>query len=231
MKYFFSFLCFLLIFACQNSAPEQAPKQEIAKPTVAEKIESIESNKKRIVFFGNSLSAAYGLENKKDGFVGLIRSRIDSLGLEYEVVNAGLSGETTGGGVNRVDWVISEPVDIFVLELGGNDALRGLEPEVAEQNLQKIIDKVKTKYPEVQIVLAGMQAPQNLGNEYTDRFAKIYPDLAKKNAAALIPFLLEQVGGVASMNLPDGIHPNLQGHRIVAENVWETLEEVIQVAR
>lgn len=177
------------------------------------------------------MSAAYGLENKKDGFVGLIRSRIDSLGLEYEVVNAGLSGETTGGGVNRVDWVISDPVDIFVLELGGNDALRGLEPEVAEQNLQKIIDKVKTKYPEAKIVLAGMQAPQNLGNEYTDRFAKIYPDLAEKNDTSLIPFLLEKVGGVADMNLPDGIHPNLQGHRIVAENVWETLKEVVQVAR
>lgn len=228
---FILFFSLLLILSCQNSASEQTPKQEINQPATTEKIEPVESNKKRIIFFGNSLSAAYGLENKKDGFVGLIRSRIDSLGLEYEVVNAGLSGETTGGGVNRVDWVISDPVDIFVLELGGNDALRGLEPEVAEQNLQKIIDKVKTKYPEVKIVLAGMQAPQNLGNEYTDRFAKIYPDLAEKNDASLIPFLLEKVGGVADMNLPDGIHPNLQGHRIVAENVWETLKEVVQVAR
>lgn len=226
MRFLF-FFSFLLIISCQNSTPKQASEQEITQTAVTEKAKPAESNKKRIVFFGNSLSAAYGLDNKKDGFVGLIRSRIDSLSLDYEVVNAGLSGETTGGGVNRVDWVISDPVDIFVLELGGNDALRGLEPEVAEQNLQKIIDKVKVKYPEAKIVLAGMQAPQNLGNEYTDRFAKIYPNLAEKNDAALIPFLLEEVGGVASRNLPDGIHPNLEGHQIVAKNVWETLKEVI----
>jgi len=226
MKYFLFVLC-LLIAACQNSIQEQTSNEKISTSNVIEEVKTAESAKKRIIFFGNSLSAAYGLENKKEGFVGLIRSRIDSLGLDYEVVNAGLSGETTGGGVNRVDWVISEPVDVFVLELGGNDALRGIEPEIAAQNLQKIIDKVKTKYPTVQIVLAGMKAPQNLGNEYTDRFEEIYPTLAEKNDAALIPFLLEDVGGMANRNLPDGIHPNLEGHRIVAENVWETMKKVV----
>lgn len=185
------------------------------------------STKKNIVFFGNSLSAGYGLDPGQ-GFVGLIEDRVDSLNLDYKVINAGNSGETTSGGKERISWILDNyPIDIFVLELGGNDALRGLPVADAEKNLQSIINQVKTKYPKVKIVLAGMMAPPNMGNKYTTEFAAIYPRLAKHNNAALIPFLLDKVGGEPTLNLPDGIHPNIEGHKIVRETVWETLKTII----
>ena len=193
----------------------------------SEKVESPKNKEKIIVFFGNSLSAGYGLDPSQ-GFVGLFEKRIDSLEYDYKVINAGLSGETTAGGNNRVDWILDrQKVDIFVLELGGNDMLRGVDFEQSYENLQSIITKVKTKYPSAKIVLAGMLAPPNLGNQYTTGFKEMYPQLAKINDTKLIPFLLDGVAGDATLNLPDGIHPNVEGHQIVLENIWSILQPLL----
>ena len=181
------------------------------------------TTKKTILFFGNSLTAAYGL-SPTQGFVSLIQHRLDSLELPYRCVNAGLSGETTAGGLGRIDWVLNQHIDIFVLELGGNDALRGINPDDSRQNLQKIITKVKEKYPAAKIILAGMEAPPNMGAAFTKKFRENYSQLAKENSVALIPFLLENVGGIRSLNQADGIHPNIEGNLIVTETVWKTLK-------
>ena len=182
---------------------------------------------KAILFFGDSLTAGYGIDPAY-AFPSLIQEKIRANGWNFQVISAGVSGETTAGGLRRVDWVLQRPVDIFVLELGANDGLRGQPLENARENLQAIIDRVKSKYPQVRIVLAGMQIPANLGREYTARFRAIFPKLAQKNNAALIPFLLEGVGGVPRLNLPDGLHPTPQGHKMVAENVWQVLEPVLR---
>jgi len=221
---FVSLVFLVALGACQNPAPEaKSAIGDKSDPTVAGKSDK---PRKTIVFFGNSLTAAYQLPPEK-GFPALIQQKIDSLGLPYRCVNAGNSGETTAGGKNRVDWILSQPVDVFVLELGGNDALRGLPLDESKKNLQEIINRVKAKYPACKIVLAGMLAPPNLGPTYTGQFAAMYTDLAKANGAALIPFLLEDVGGEPELNLSDGIHPNEAGHRIVAETVWRVLRPLL----
>ena len=184
----------------------------------------------RIVFFGDSITAGLGVQPEQ-AYPALIQQKIDSLGWHFKVVNAGLSGETSTGGLNRIDWVLQKPVQVFVLELGGNDGLRGIDLRLTEKNLQKIIERVKAKYPEAKIILAGMQVPTNLGQKYTRQFKSMYPDLAKKNNVALIPFLLQNVGGIRSLNQQDGIHPNVKGHIIVAENVWKVLKPVLNQLR
>ena len=181
---------------------------------------------KTIIFFGDSLTAGYGL-SKDQAFPALIEQRLTKKGADYKVVNAGLSGETSAGGLGRIDWVLNQPVDIFVLELGANDGLRGLPLEQTRKNLQGIIDKVKSKFPGVKVVIAGMMVPPNLGNDYTKEFQAIFPDLAKKNEATLIPFLLDGVAGIENLNLPDGIHPNAEGHQIVAGNVMKAIEGLL----
>jgi acyl-CoA thioesterase-1 len=198
----------------------------------AAKIDSVKqaANAKTILFFGNSLSAGYGLDPEL-AFPALIQQKIDSLKWNFRVINAGLSGETSTGGLRRIDWLLQRPVDVFVLELGGNDGLRGLTLDLTKKNLQAIIDRVKSKYPAAQIVIAGMQVPPNLGQEYTTQFRLLYAALAKKNNAPLIPFLLEGVGGVPQLNLPDGIHPTAAGHQIVAKNVWKVLLPLLKTMR
>ncbi len=183
--------------------------------------------KKNILIFGDSITAGFGIEPQQ-AFPALIQDRIDSLGLNYNVINAGLSGETSAGGVRRIDWVLQRTVDVMILELGGNDALRGVDLSTTKENLQKIIDKVWAKYPKAKIVIAGMQVPPNLGTDYTQQFASIFPTLAKENEAFLIPFLLEKVGGSAELNQSDGIHPTAKGHVLIAETVWEYLYPVIK---
>lgn len=185
---------------------------------------------KRILFFGDSITAGHGIDKEK-AFPALIQQKIDSLGWNFKSVNAGLSGETSAGGVRRIDWMLRQPVSVFVLELGGNDALRGIDLNSTQKNLQKIIDKVKAKYPDARIVVAGMQVPPNLGPRYTEQFKKIYPKLAKKNNAKLIPFLLEGVGKNSRLMQSDGIHPNAKGHKMVAENVWDILKPILQKMR
>ena len=206
---------------CKDNSEKPATKTT-ETPVVSAQI------RKNIIFFGNSLTAGYGLEDISKGFVGLIQERIDSLGLPYRCINSGLSGETTAGGKGRVDWVIEQqPVDIFILELGGNDALRGIQPADGINNLQNIIDKVKAKNPSAKIILAGMEAPRNMGNAYTKAFHDMYPTLAKKNNIPLIPFILEGVGGVADLNQKDGIHPTEAGNKIIAETIWQTLKTAL----
>ena len=188
------------------------------------------SQKKNIVFFGNSLTAGYGLEDLSQGFVSLTQNRLDSLHLNYNCINAGLSGETTAGGKERISWIASQQsIDIFILELGGNDALRGIMPNVSIQNLQSIIDVVKAKNKDVKIILAGMQAPPQMGKDYTGAFKAMYPTLAEKNKIGLIPFILEGVGGIPQLNQKDGIHPTPEGNKIVAQTIWNYLQkEIIQ---
>ena len=181
-----------------------------------------------VIFFGDSLTAGYGLDDpSSEAYPARIQEKINADGLGWRVVNAGLSGETTEGGKNRIEWILTQPVDVFVLELGGNDALRGLPVAESKKNLQAIIDRVKTKYPDCKIVIAGMLAPPNLGPAYTRAFRDMYPELAKKNQVALIPFLLENVGGEPELNLEDGIHPNVEGHKIVAETVWTVVKPLL----
>lgn len=181
---------------------------------------------KTILFFGDSLTAGYGL-SPQEAFPALIEKKFNAEGVTAKVVNAGLSGETSAGGLSRINWILRQPIDVFVLELGANDGLRGLPVEQTEKNLQAIIDKVKAKYPNVAIVIAGMQVPPNMGPDYTAKFRQIFPALAKKNNATLIPFLLEDVAGNEKLNLQDGIHPNAEGHKIVAENVFQIIGPLI----
>lgn len=179
-----------------------------------------------IVFYGDSLTAGYGLDPEV-AFPSLVEKALLEKGKEVKVVNAGLSGETSAGGLSRVDWVLRQRVDIFVLELGANDGLRGLPIEQTKKNLQAIIDKVKAKNPGVKIVIAGMMVPPNMGPDYSSRFQKVFPELARRNDATLIPFLLQDVAGDAKLNQADGIHPNTQGHQTVAQNVLEVLEPLL----
>ncbi len=201
-----------LAFAGQVSASEDA---------------RADSTRRVIMFYGDSLTAGYGVD-RDQAFPALIQTRFDSLGWPCEAVNAGLSGETSAGGLRRIDWVLRRSVDVFVLELGSNDALRGIELETTRANLQGIIDKVKTKYPEVVLVVVGMQMPPNMGTDYTAQFRALFPQLAEKNGAALVPFLLEGVVLVPDEErLFRGNHPTAAGHEVVAENVWAVVGPLV----
>lgn len=181
---------------------------------------------KVILFFGDSLTAGYGL-SPEQAFPALVEKNCNKNGTPCKAINAGLSGETSAGGLSRIDWILRQPIDVFVLELGANDGLRGLPLDQTKKNLQAIIDKVRAKYPDVKIVIAGMMVPPNMGPDYTASFRKIFPELAKKNNATLIPFLLKDVAGYEKLNLGDGIHPNQEGHRIVANNVYQALTPLL----
>ncbi|MBC8033036.1 MAG: arylesterase [Chitinophagaceae bacterium] len=215
------FLFMTIIAACGDNGKNDAPKVETEKPSL-----SGNDTVKTVVFFGNSLTAGYGLD-PSEAFPALIQQRIDSLGLPFKVINAGVSGETTAGGYARIDWILRQSVDVFVLELGGNDGLRGIPVSESIKNLQAIIDKVRAKYPSAVIVLAGMQIPPSMGKKYGSEFKAIYPALAEKNNLPMIPFLLEGVGGEPKLNLEDGVHPTAEGHKILAENVWAVLKGVL----
>jgi acyl-CoA thioesterase-1 len=211
----------ILFSACTNNKkPESSNQNSNAKDS------AIVTKKKTIVFFGNSLTAGYGV-SPSEAFPAIIQKKIDSLALPYQVINAGVSGETSSGGKTRINWILRERVDIFVLELGANDGLRGTPLAETKKNLQDIIDTVKAKYPHAKLVFAGMEIPPNMGQAYTTEFRNIYTDLAKKNSMTLIPFLLEGVGGEPELNQADGIHPTAQGHLIVAENVWRQIEKLL----
>jgi acyl-CoA thioesterase I len=214
-----AWLLVLSVSCTNNQAPDKKENEQTQTPQVT-------SIKKTIVFFGNSLTAGYGL-SPSEAFPALIQNKIDSLNLPYKVVNAGVSGETSSGGNSRIDWILRQPLDVFILELGANDGLRGIPIPETKKNLQSIIDKVKAKNPEAKLVLAGMQIPPNMGQQYATEFRNIYAELANKNKMTLIPFLLEGVGGEIKLNQQDGIHPTAEGHRIVAENVWRELKDVL----
>ena len=225
MRYLLSCVGLYLCLSC-GSKPNANDTPD--SDSVATSSATTSTRKKVIVFFGNSLAAGYGLDNTADAFPNRIGARIDSLGLPYRVVNAGLSGETTAGGRSRIGWILRQPPDIFVLELGGNDGLRGIPLKSSRANLQAIIDTVRLRNPTTRIVIAGMQIPPNLGRAYTVEFREMFSELATKNKAVLIPFLLENVGGIPKLNQPDGIHPTAEGHRIVTENVWKIIGPMVQ---
>lgn len=203
----------------KKSETEKQKREQL--PASADKAKA-----KTIVFYGNSLTAGYGVD-PSEAFPALIQEKVDSLQLPYKVINAGVSGETTAGGKSRIDWILRQPVSIFVLELGGNDGLRGIPIAETSRNLQAIVSRVKEKYPDARIILAGMQVPPNMGRNYATAFRVAFQQLAYNNNLELIPFLLENVGGISALNQADGIHPNPEGHRIVAENVWRVLKGLL----
>ncbi|MFY0625357.1 MAG: arylesterase [Reichenbachiella sp.] len=213
----------ILLVSC--SSPKKSEKAD--RQIVETKEQEQTTNLKTILFFGNSITAGYQLD-LSEAFSALIQNRLDSLNIAYRTVNAGLSGETTASGATRVDWVLKNPIEIFVLELGANDGLRGIKTLETKKNLQHIIDKVFAKYPECQIILAGMKIPPNMGQVYTKDFEMIYPELAKENDIQLIPFLLDGVAGIPELNLEDGIHPTAEGHSILMENVWKVLSPLLE---
>jgi acyl-CoA thioesterase I len=205
---------FLPLFFSASVVAQQAPAA--AQP----------AQKKTIVFLGDSLSAGFGVKPEQ-AFPALVADKIRERNLPFEVVNAGVSGDTTAGGLRRLDWLLQHKIDILVIELGGNDGLRGLPVSSVKANLQAIIDKAKAKNPEAKIVIAGMQMPPNVGAQYAAEFRQAFFDVAKQNNATMIPFLLEGVGGRSELNQPDLIHPNPAGHKLVADVVWKTLEPLL----
>lgn len=222
--------CYILLNISLVSCGEKATENTSVSEGETLKIEnetSVANTQKTILFFGTSLTAGLGVDIE-EAYPALIQQKIDSLQLNYTVVNAGLSGETTASGKNRLNWVLNQPVDVFVLELGANDGLRGVPLIETRNNLQTIIDEVKNKNPNALIVIAGMELPPNLGTAYTGEFRAIFPELAQKNDLILIPFLLENVGGVTALNQPDGIHPTAEGQQVIARNVWGVLETVLR---
>lgn len=182
--------------------------------------------RKTILFVGTSLTAGYGIDPQQS-YPSLIQRRIDSLGLNYDAVNAGVSGETSSGALHRMDWLLRQRVDVFVLETGANDGLRGLPVDSLRSNIQRIIDDVKRAHPNAKILLVGMEALPNMGRQYATGFRRVYEELARRNHVVLLPFLLKGVAGVDSLNQPDMVHPNARGAAVVAETVWSALRPML----
>lgn len=218
-------LWMLLLAGC--GSPPDGTNQTNDEPSPPAAPSETREHTKNILFFGNSLTAGYGLDSQDAAFPGIVQHWIDSLQLPYHVINGGLSGETTAAGRERVDWLLRERIDIFVLELGANDGLRGVPVEETRKNLQDIIDKVKAKYPDCKMVLTGMMVPPSMGGDYGKAFTAIFPALAEQNDMAFVPFLLAGVAGEAHLNQGDGIHPTAEGHQLLAKHVWEVLEPLL----
>jgi acyl-CoA thioesterase I len=218
MKYIFSiFLMGIIMTSCNSENQTESNSNSKNRPEAVKR--------KTILFFGNSLTAGYGLEDPEEAFPAIIQQKIDSLKLPYKVINAGLSGETTSGGVTRINWLLKQQIDIFVLELGANDGLRGLKISQTKRNLQSILDTVKARYPNAKRILLGMEVPPNMGGKYVSDFRVIFRQVAEENNIPFVPFMLEGVAGIPELNLRDGIHPTGEGYKIVAENVWEVLKK------
>lgn len=225
----FPFMLLTLSLSCWTCEAEKAATKTapIAQKSEAAAEETkTKTDKKVVLFYGDSLTAGYGLEEDQS-FPSRIEDKIDSLGLNYTVVNAGLSGETTSGGLKRIDWVLKQKVDIFFLELGANDMLRGLPLDETRKNLSEIIAKVKAKNAKVKIGLCEMIAAPNMGDDYVKAFNKIFHDLAAEHSITFVPFFLEGVAGYRENLLRDGKHPNAKGQIIAADNIWKTLEGML----
>jgi acyl-CoA thioesterase-1 len=201
--------------------------REAADPPTARSKDLAMAPRQRIVFLGDSLTAGYGLAEDQ-AYPALLRERLDQAGWPAAVVNAGISGDTSAGGLRRVDWLLQQPIDVLVLALGANDGLRGLSLAQTRNNLQAIVDRVRAADPTTEIIVAGMLMPPNLGPEYTAEFGRLFPELAERNGLALVPFLLEGVAAQPELNQSDGIHPTADGQRRVAETVWRTLEPILE---
>ncbi|UCF20047.1 MAG: arylesterase [Gemmatimonadota bacterium] len=214
--------CGLFALAAACGSEEQRP----AARTPDTQATATDTSHPVVLFLGTSLTAGMGLSSEQ-AYPALIQAKIDSAGLGFRVVNAGVSGETSAGGLRRIDWLLGQPVGVLVVELGANDMLRGQDVMAMRANLQAIIDRTRAAHPGARIVIAGMQAAPNLGEPYTSEFAATFVDLAEENDAALIPFLLDGVAGIPELNQPDGNHPTAEGQAIVAENVWNIVEPVL----
>ena len=182
----------------------------------------------RIVILGDSITAGFGLDDPNQAYPAILQQKIDAAGLPYTVANAGLSGDTTAGGLRRVDWALGEGAEVLIIALGGNDGLRGLSPNQTEENLLGIIKKARAKSPGITVIIAGMQMPENMGREFVDKFSAVFLRVAQEAGVTLLPFLLEGVGGVPELNQADMIHPTPEGQKKVAENVWKVLEKVLR---
>ncbi|AGC78608.1 acyl-CoA thioesterase-1 [Nonlabens dokdonensis] len=226
-------LCYILpllfILSCGSDKKENITSGNIdTEPTEESQItETSDNGSGTILFFGDSITAGYGLDDSANAFPGLIQEKIDSLNLNYTVINSGLSGETTAGGKSRIDWILNQDIDIFLLELGANDGLRGVPLSETRANLQTIINTVQKKSPDTKIILAGMQLPPNMGQDYTTEFKELFIEIAATNDIAFIPFILKDVGGIADLNQNDGIHPTEEGHKIIAQTVWEVMGPMV----
>lgn len=231
MKIFLKFSYFLLLLFLFSCGSDTSKKEKTTEKTPVETESNVQegSATKTILVFGDSLTAGYGLDDVNDAFPAILQTKIDSLSLGYTVINSGVSGETTAGGKNRIKWILNQKIDIFILELGANDGLRGVPLKETRKNLQDIIDAVLEKNSATKIILAGMQLPPNMGQDYITEFKTIFPELTKKNNLYLIPFLLKDVGGIPELNQADGIHPTVDGHKILANNVWTVLEPLINL--
>jgi len=213
-----------LAVAC---APEEPPDAERRNASGSSSPVAAVPSAPAIVFLGTSLTAGLGLPGDQ-AFPALIQDTLDALGIEFQVINSGVSGETSAGGLRRIDWLLRRPVSVLVVELGANDGLRGLDVEAMRSNLQTIIDRTRSAYPDAEVVILGMAAPPNLGREYTAAFQRVFPEIAEANDAVLVPFLLDSVGGIPELNQADGMHPTAEGHRIMARTVWRVLEGVVR---
>jgi len=220
------------IAACTPEGTTPQDTEEIPGPAVstpeASGREDPEAGRPVVMFLGTSLTAGLGLLRDEDTYVARVAELADSASLPIRAVNAGVSGETSAGGLRRIDWVLRQPFDVLVLELGANDGLRGHDPSALESNLREIIQRTRARYPATPVLIAGMEAPPNMGALYTERFRGAFMAVAATEDAVLIPFLLEGVAGVPEFNQADGIHPTAEGHRRLARNVWPFLESVLQ---
>lgn len=219
--------------ACSSDAEAPSSPSSTASPATTSSAEPESDGALTVVYLGDSLTAGYGLpEGEDQAYPALIQARADSLGWNVQTVNAGVSGDTSAGGLRRVDWILNRgEVDVLVLALGANDGLRGLSVEALKQNLEATIVKVREQNPAVRIVLAGMMTPTNMGGAYGRQFNAVYNEIADEQKVELIPFLLDGVGGVRRLNQPDGVHPTAEGQRIMAETVWQTLGPVLETVR
>ena len=211
--------------ACSGRSRDAVPAAADSTPNAAAPVDE----RPVVLCFGTSLTAGLGLA-PEEAYPALLQRKVDSAGLGYRIVNAGVSGETSAAGLRRIDWLLGQPqrVAVLLLELGANNALRGQDLGAAKRDLQAIIDRTRARFPGVRIVVAGMAAPPNLGARYTRDFREMFVDLARTNRAALIPFLLEGVAGNRDLNQADGIHPTAAGERIVTDNIWTALEPVLR---
>ncbi|MGB0543908.1 MAG: arylesterase [Longimicrobiales bacterium] len=226
-----STLAVALTAACSQAdtpARAEAPASPDSLMVVGSESQVPSDDRPVVVFLGTSLTAGLGLDREDDTYVARLEAMGSAAGLPFRAVNAGVSGETSAGGLRRVDWILREPADVLVVELGANDGLRGQDPEAMRINLTTVIQRARSRYPGLDVLLAGMEAPPNLGARYTTSFRAVFPEVARSEDAALIPFLLDGVAGVPELNQSDRIHPTPAGHERVAENVWPWLEGVLR---
>jgi len=220
-------LCLLAGHGCDGGAAGPDAAARVGPPAPAATADATDALRPVVLFLGDSLTAGYGLPTEQ-AFPALVQERIDAAGLDYRVVNAGVSGDTSAGGRRRIEWLLRQPIAVLVLELGGNDMLRGQDLGALAENLRAIVGETRAARPGVRIVIAGMRAPANLGPDYVAGFEQTFRSLAQETgAAAFIPFLLEGVAANPALNQPDGIHPTAEGHRIVADTVWRTLAPLL----